>query len=312
LVKYIKTLENLISSRFASDATGAGEHSKQYEMLDKHICKINRFIEVYSEENWVMNLVHPGPSNKRAGLKFEFKPVDVARYSHEHLFRFGGHVLLMSATVVDKDTFCRSVGIDTNEVAFLNIPSPFSSENRPIHFISAGSMSKDNIASTLPAIAEAVKMILDQHPSDKGIIHCTNYKVAQYIKENVKSPRLLSHTSENRDSVLKSHMATTAPTVLLSPSMMEGVDLADDASRFQILCKVPFPYLGDEVVKKRMSRDRSWYTYQTVKSIVQSMGRSIRNETDHAVSYILDADWERFYNMNKKMFPEEFTKALVR
>jgi Rad3-related DNA helicase len=94
--------------------------------------------------------------------------------------------------------------------------------------------------------------------------------------------------------------------------MMEGVDLADDASRFQILCKVPFPYLGDEVVKKRMSRDRSWYTYQTVKSIVQSMGRSIRNETDHAVSYILDADWERFYNMNKKMFPEEFTKALVR
>ncbi len=53
-----------------------------------------------------------------------------------------------------------------------------------------------------------------------------------------------------------------------------------------------------------------WYSYQTVKSVVQAMGRSIRNETDYAVSYILDSDWERFFRMNKQMFPEEFTKSI--
>jgi Rad3-related DNA helicase len=92
--------------------------------------------------------------------------------------------------------------------------------------------------------------------------------------------------------------------------MMEGVDLADDASRFQILCKVPFPYLGDKVVRKRKARDPNWYPFQTVKSIIQSMGRSVRNETDHAMSYILDEDWDYFYTRNKTLFPSDFSEAL--
>jgi ATP-dependent DNA helicase DinG len=86
--------------------------------------------------------------------------------------------------------------------------------------------------------------------------------------------------------------------------------LADDASRFQILCKVPFPYLGDAAVQKRMVANPQWYNYQTVKSVVQALGRSIRNESDHAISYILDQDWERFYKNSKDMFPLEFSAAI--
>lgn len=143
------------------------------------------------------------------------------------------------------------------------------------------------------------------------VVHnCVNYKIAQYLHENIKSDRLVIHNSENRDQVLKDHIQGPRPTVLLSPSMMEGVDLADDASRFQVLCKVPFPYLGDKVVKKRKSRDPKWYPFQTVKAVIQSMGRSIRNETDHATSYILDEDWEYFYQRNKALFPTDFSRSL--
>ena len=87
--------------------------------------------------------------------------------------------------------------------------------------------------------------------------------------------------------------------------MMEGVDLHDNLSRFQIICKVPFPYLGDLVVQKRMERNKMWYPYMTAKSVIQSLGRSIRNEYDFAESYILDADWERFYKNNRNMFPRD-------
>jgi Rad3-related DNA helicase len=149
-------------------------------------------------------------------------------------------------------------------------------------------------------------MLLEKHPKDKGIIHATNYRIAKYLQENISSPRLMLHDSTNRDEVLKRHIQSEEPTVLLSPSMMEGVDLYDDLSRFQIICKVPFPYLGDLVVKKRMERNKFWYPYMTAKSVIQSLGRSIRNESDHAVSYILDADWERFYNSNRKMFSNDF------
>ena len=311
LTRYIKGVEKAIKTKTNVTDSGFSDLSKQYEMLDKHICKVNRFITAYTPENWVLNFIKPSTvSGRRSMRKFEFKPVDVSKFSHESLFRFGSKVLMMSATVVDKNVYCTSVGINPVDVSYLSIPSPFPIENRPVHYVPAGSMSKSNIDKTLPAMAEAVKMLLEQHPNEKGICHCVNYKIAQYLMENIKSPRLLTHNSENRDQVLQAHIVGEAPTVLLSPSMMEGVDLADDTSRFQILCKVPFPYLGDEVIKKRMSLNKMWYTYTTVKSIVQALGRSIRNENDFAVSYILDSDWERFYRTSEKMFQSEFSKAL--
>lgn len=311
LTKHIKRLEKALESRFNSGMAGFGEYSKQYDMLDKHVCKVNRFISTFNVSNWVMNVVEP-PAGKRAGRRFEFKPIDVSSYGYDMLYKFGGRVLMMSATVVDKDVFCRTVGLNPVDVAFLRIPSPFPVENRPIHVLNVGKMSMDNIQATLPKMAEVVKFLLEQHASDKGIIHCVNYKVAQYLFENVKSDRLVIHNSENRDQVLKDHIGGPRPTVLLSPSMMEGVDLADNASRFQILCKVPFPYLGDKVVKKRKSRDPQWYPFQTVKSVIQAMGRSVRNDTDHAVSYILDEDWDYFYQRNKGLFPTDFSRSLSR
>ena len=79
---------------------------------------------------------------------------------------------------------------------------------------------------------------------------------------------------------------------------------------FQILCKVPYPYLGDPIVKKRMNKRKTWYPLQTAKTIVQSVGRSIRNEEDHAVTYILDAGWDYFYSKNKNIFPKDFKDCL--
>jgi Rad3-related DNA helicase len=311
LNKYAKDLDKNLA-KLSGDIEGYGEFSKQAEMLEKHIGKVEQFLEVYREDNWVMNIAYPQEGNRRGARRFEFKPVDVGPYSQSVFFKSGARVLLMSATVVDKDVFCASVGISPDDVAYLRIPSPFPVENRPIHYVPVGSMSKDNIDRTLPVMAEAVKMLLDKHPKEKGIIHTSNYKVAKYLLENVKTDRILTHDSTNRDEILRRHVDSPEPTVLLSPSMMEGVDLSDDASRFQILCKVPFPYLGDLVIKKRMDKNKSWYPYTTAKSVIQSFGRSIRNEKDHAVSYILDADWDKFYTRSNHMFPEDFRASFVK
>lgn len=144
-----------------------------------------------------------------------------------------------------------------------------------------------------------------------AIIHnCVNYKVVNYIRDKLRNPRLLIQNDENRDAILRRHIDADEPTVLVSPSMTEGVDLKDDLSRFQIFCKIPFPYIGDEVVKKRMARDTGWYPFVTARSMVQAAGRSIRNENDFASTYILDTCWEAFYRQNKTLFPATFRKSL--
>lgn len=281
--------------------------SSKIELLDKHVCKMNRFIEMWSDDNWVMSVVE---SEEKGFKKLEFKPVDISPYTDDLLLSYGRRVLMMSATIVNKDVFCATLGLKQDEVDFLSIDSPFPVENRPIYYAPVGSMAQSTIDQTLPKLAEMVKLIMDQHKGDKGIIHCQSYKIASYIKRNVRSNRLLIHDSFNREEMIAKHAASPKPTILLSPSLSEGIDLKDELSRFQILCKTPFPYLGDALVKKRMTKNRLWYPYQTAKTIIQSVGRSIRNETDHAITYILDSNWEKFYQQHENMFPESFKKAL--
>jgi len=282
--------------------------AKKLEMLDKHECKINRFLETYSADNWIVNFQE---GYGRTMEKIEFKPIDVSAYSNDLLFNKGAKIILMSATILDGDAFCESLGIPKDQAQFISFPSPFPIENRPILYNPIGSMSSKSIDQTLPRMVQGIKMILNEHAKEKGIIHCHSYKVANYIKKNIRSRRLLIHDSTNRDEVLAKHIASNGNTVLLSPSMTEGVDLKDDCSRFQILCKVPYPYLGDKLVKKRMHKWKWWYPLQTAKTIVQAVGRSVRHKEDFAVTYILDGDWDRFYSRNKKFFPEEFKKSIV-
>ena len=321
VVKWIKDVYNPKLKRYVEHVEGVleryqglknklkefGKYARLFEQLDKHTCQIARFLTLYNAKNWVMNEV---PAYGKAGAKIEFKPIDVAPFSEEFLFNKGKKVLLMSATILNKDGFCELLGIDPKDAAFISIPSPFPAENKPILFSPAGSMAARSINETLPNVAAMVKEILAAHPKDKGIIHAHSYKIAKYIREHVKSSRILIHGSDNRDEILEKHMSSKKSTVLLSPSMSEGIDLKDDASRFQILCKVPYPYLGDRLVKKRMHKWKWWYGLQTAKLIVQSVGRSIRNKDDFAVTYILDGDWQRFYDREHDSFPQDFKDSL--
>ena len=278
-----------------------------FEMLSGHVEKIKMFLSGYDKDNWVMD---ESQGEGRAKRKFIFRPIDVSPWTQKYLFRSGQKILMMSATILNKDAFCDNLGIAREEAAFISIPSPFPVTNRLVHYFPVGKMSAREIDNTLPKLVEIVREIIKQHKGQKGIVHCHSYKIANFLKKKLRSKNILIHNSENRDEILLKHETSRSPTVLLSPSMSEGVDLKGDLSRFQILCKVPYPYLGDPIVKKRMNKRSSWYPLQTAKTIVQSVGRSVRSMDDQAVTYILDQDWSRFFSRNKHFFPDDFKAAL--
>ena len=287
--------------------------SLRYDMLVGHSNKIELFLKDYSSENWVMEVQE---TEKRGYKKVVYRAIDVSKFAESYLFHMGRKVLLMSATILNADGFAKSLGIPKEDYDAVSLASPFPVENRPVFQVNVGSMSAKMIDTTLPKIKGAVEAIMDEHPNEKGIIHCHTYKIAKYLKYNIKSrkhsKRILIHNSQNRDEVLQKHMTSKEPTVLLSPSMTEGVDLKGDLSRFQIICKVPYPYLGDPIIRKRMSKNSKWYPMKTAMSIVQSCGRSVRTVDDTAVTYILDSDWSRFYNKNRDVFPSGFKESIVK
>lgn len=309
LAKHIERVEEAIEIAIETDNPAFSDYSKQYEVLDKHICKVNRFIGTFSDDNWIMNILTPSQDSK-GNRKFEFKPVDVSHYSDDVLFKFGERHLLMSATIIDKEMFCKTLGIKDSEVAFISIDSPFPIENRPIHYLPIGKMSAGEIDQTLPKMVEIVRDILDQHKNEKGILHAHSFKVVNYLRDHLRDPRLLIQNDANRDEIIRKHVESFEPTVLVSPSMTEGVDLRDDLSRFQVFLKMPFPYLGDSVVKKRMKLNVGWYPFVTARTVIQGVGRSIRNAEDQAVTYILDESFAYFYRTNRHLFPISFQKSL--
>jgi len=69
------------------------KQTKKYDRLDQHICKINRFIEYYSKDNWILNIV---PAQDKSLRKLEFKPIDVSPYAKNLLFQFGKNLILMN------------------------------------------------------------------------------------------------------------------------------------------------------------------------------------------------------------------------
>ena len=168
-------------------------------------------------------------------------------------------------------------------------------------------MSYYDKAQTFRRAVPIIEKILERNKDKKGIIHSGNYQFNDWIKKAIKDDRLLIHTSSDREETLNHHLRTEDQTVLVSPSMMTGIDLKDDLSRFQIILKVPFPHLGSTKIKKRLETNSDWYNWKTLIEIMQSYGRSVRNDEDWAETYILDSCFDQVLN---NQIPEYFRKAL--
>ena len=97
----------------------------------------------------------------------------------------------------------------------------------------------------------------------------------------------------------------------VAPAMHEGLDLIDDSSRFQIICKVPYPNQNDNPqLKERVDLSWNYYVWLTALKLVQSYGRSVRHDKDWASTYIVDSDFARFAEMAIDILPDWFLEAI--
>jgi Rad3-related DNA helicase len=283
------------------------------EQLVRKLKTIVGEIEAYGD-NLVVDPVYTD-EHKIAISKISFKPLDVSRYAEEKLFQFGEKTVLMSATIINYTEFIKSVGIKPEECAFIDVPSTFPKDNRPILKQYVGTLNYKNMQSSMPLIIERVADILRNHSKEKGIIHTHSYdtakKLSVALQKEFGQRILFPEKSWKQAEILAQHAASKIPTVLMSPSMTEGVDLKDDLSRFQIIVKVPYPSLGDKIVAARMKRNEHWYAWKAMLTIIQAYGRSTRSETDYSVTYVLDGAFEQLIMRQRKGLPKWFLEAIL-
>jgi Rad3-related DNA helicase len=240
-------------------------HSEKIK-VSKNITNLENTIESYKKfsksmdegtddiNNWVLDINKQIDNNKKnlMSLSYNLQPVWSKKYLNDYIWKHYDHIIFMSGTILDKDMFAYLNGLEKSLCCYHNIKSPFLVSKRPIYYIKVGKMTFENKVSTWEKQKKVLDKIITRNKDKKGIIHTTNYEISGWIKEYYKNnDRFLFHTSDDRDKILHEHMVSTKPTILVSPSMMNGVDLKDELSRFQIIMKIPYPNIKSEKIKKR-------------------------------------------------------------
>ncbi|WP_296861651.1 helicase C-terminal domain-containing protein [uncultured Methanobrevibacter sp.] len=241
----------------------------------------------------------------------EFKPYSVSDAT-QNLLSFGETRIFLTGTLGDMKKFCKWNNINPDNTYYIYEKSPFEVSNRPIYIDFVGNMggSRRNVPNwkNKRAILK-IKELIDRYPNQKGVIHTSSNEQAFWIMDNLKEYKLLFVGGESRNEVLKEFNERNDGVILIGASIKDGVDLKGDLCRFQIIFKVPYPQLNEQV-KFRKSLDPSWYYYQAVMAIMQAYGRGIRDKEDYCDMYIIDSNFKRLFDFNYNFFNEYFIEAL--
>jgi ATP-dependent DNA helicase DinG len=277
----------------------------EIDMLLKRLAMLEQY-----GADWVCEAISEGLTV----TALRFRPIRVAHFAEQYLFRHAKRVLLLSATILDAETFLRALGVDPKEASFIRVPSSFPVKNRPIYPLNVARLNRDSLEAELPRVAGVIAKLLDHH-DEKGIIHAHSYQILRFLLDHWPAQhreRLVFHQkAQDREDALARHLAAPNGTVLLTPSMTEGIDLAGDLARWQVIIKVPYPYLGDPQVAARRLQDPAWYEWRTALRLVQAYGRVVRSSEDFATTYVLDAHFRAWVGRSRKCLPPWFLEAIA-
>ena len=278
---------------------------KQYQL------KIEVFLKEYKEnpDNWVLESNY---NEKLRQKELSLEPIWAFDYLDKYVFSHYDMVFLMSGTILDKNLFCGLNGLDVSKTSYYSIGSPFPVINRPIYYMPLGKMSYKSKEETFQRYIPYIQKLLDKYKNKKGIIHTNSFELSNWIQKSIKDKRLIFHDSSNKDEMLKRHLESEEPTVIVSPSMGTGVSFDNDSARFQIIAKIPYPSLASQKNKVRQSTNPDWYSWKTACSLQQACGRIVRSTTDYGDTIIIDGGFGDVIKHSSQFLPDWFQDAVKR
>ncbi len=256
-------------------------------------------------------------ADEELGGPLTIKPMNPERYLRHTVWDRGNKFALLSATILNKDAFCRQVGLNPENVALVDVEHTFPVENRPLYDVTQGKMTYDERDETLPKIARTIVRIMQEHPDEKGLVHAHSYAIQERLADLLRDfgvgERIRTHSRDGRDGDLGAWKASDEPDVFLSVKMEEALDLKGDLCRWQVLCKAPFLNTGDSRVAHRLEEGQwAWYYRTALRTIIQGCGRVVRAPDDYGATYLADSSLLDLFDRARTDMPDWFEAQVVR
>lgn len=241
-----------------------------------------------------------------------FKPVKVDTTAPNYLWPIGKQWLLMSATIISAQQMAEDLGLEDDEWAVVDVPSTFPVENRPIYVEPIANMTAKTKETAWPLALKRLQQIAAWH-DERILVHTVSYKLAEFLADGLGDRAITYRSAKEREPALERFLSSPNG-ILVAPSFERGIDLPYDDCRVVVVAKVPFPYLGDKQVNKRLysKGGQGWYSMQTVRALVQMTGRAMRHKDDAAETYIIDRQFiDQIWRKKKHLLPDWWKEALI-
>ena len=199
--------------------------------------------------------------------------------------------------------------------AYVQSPSTFPIERRRIYLYPIADVTYKQKEAAFPLLAEALDVIAKRYPDQRILVHTVSYELAAYLAGTITArQRILVYTNSSERQRTLDIYRYTPGAILLASSFERGIDLPGEDCRAIVVCKIPYPTLGDKQINARLhSRGgQLWYSVQTARSLVQMTGRGMRSVNDWCDSFILDRQFvNNVWKKNKNLLPAWWKEALV-
>ena len=294
-------LEDVIStfsnrSRFEKNKIELSKQQQRKEIYDSIIHTVNH----WEDAQYIV---------EKNAEKVMVMPLKIDKLTH-CLFDYAEVVVLMSATIVDRDIFAKSLGITNYK--YIDLQSTFDPKKSPIYLHNKFPLNKKVIDKNLPKVIDIVKQIAEHHKDEKGIIHTHSFSITQALQNKMYGKRFLyREEGTTNESIINEHFLRTDPTVLVSPSLTMGLDLKGDFGKWQIIIKMPYMSLESKRINMLKEKDEHWYTMKMFISLIQAAGRCTRTKEDTSVTYILDGSAGTVIKKNTNILPGHFLNRIM-
>ncbi len=292
-------LGNLSQSVLASQVVRDIQSIREIQTALELITKVD-------EDTWIVE-----PSRREA----VFKPIFGAPGFKRLRAEASKKTVLMSAYLAPK-LLMRTLGLREDECEVIEAPQIYDRRRSKIYYCPVEKLGQKTTEAGWNKTLGAMDRFIKHFGNRKGYIHVPSKSLRDRVLEKSLFRNVMAVYDAQggnfgtKDEAIFRFSTLESKRILLGQSIATGLDIPYIPT-WQIILKVAFPTLVDRQIQERMKRDKFFYPYLVVCSLVQTAGRIKRAHDHDGDTVILDGQFGWVFMRYKEHFPAWFKQALV-
>lgn len=249
----------------------------------------SKFIDFYY---WYLN-------NEELSILPNIFPINELKTPESKINRFEKikKIILLSATVGQKERFCIELGLIRNQIQLI-CEIDFDEKDIRMGERLIFPITELKLSETSPISSEFIDITFEYIRQlilsfNKILLLCWQIfekrRILKFINDNIKDVKIFDFTGKNYEILEEfSKYPDSKKSILIIANRYFGLDFPSSACKVCLITRLP-TYLGNyDIFIRKFLKDQGFYDELITRRIIQSIGRINRASSDNALYFFLD------------------------